>query len=173
MKQWWKVTFTEKGAVDTVQLVGSTEIQDGLTQFVYEETYEKAKRAAYNLYCNRKKKEAKTRKHDAGQCVCGRKQDRKHPSGSWMLTCSTCAERQKGWNADMKVRQEKGITNHKRDEGARAAACSERIRDRKAEMRFEVLTEVKNQWENARTSGLFTHWLREELEKCRHASTMT
>jgi hypothetical protein len=97
--RYWRVVFTDAGALESV-----TEIEgpgDADWVIVEARTAEAARRKAHNLYCARKKKLAKQRHHAAGQCACGRDQDRKHPSGKWMLTCSTCAERQKVYNSTL------------------------------------------------------------------------
>jgi hypothetical protein len=55
-----------------------------------------------------------------------------------------------------------------RDEGARVEANLERQRDRRAEIRLEVLIECRDQWTKARNVGLFTRWLLGEIETLAH-----
>lgn len=167
--KFWRVTFKEDGAVESVAEVTGPEHGRWLVVEAADEAA--ARKIAYNMYCARKKKEAKERLNQAGKCCCGRTQDRKHPNGMPMKTCSTCAERQAPMKADWYKRREEAQKTGKpfvkkvRDEADRVAKCSERVRDRKSEMRLEVLCEVKKAWYAARTMSLFGQWLEGEVKK--------
>lgn len=125
-----------------------------------------AKRKSYNFYCAKKKKVAKERNHEAGNCACSRKQDRPNTKTGvgFFKTCSVCTER--GEAADLRHAAKKKaglpLTGY-RDEVARVETLRGRVRDRKNEIRLETLIEVRSQWENARTNGAFTAWLKREI----------
>lgn len=163
-RRYWRVVFSPEGRVlDVVEIT----FGDGQKDWLIVEAPDQAaaKRKAFNLYCARKKRLAKARKHAEGHCACGRKQDRLHPSGEPMLTCSTCAERQKCWQDAHKKRVAAGTADtHVRDEAARVAKCQARQRDRRAELRLETLLDVRKQWIEARNVGLFGKWLEREIE---------
>jgi hypothetical protein len=163
--RYWRVTFRDTGTVASVTEIAGPG-HDGWV--VVEAPDEKvAKRKAYNIYCARKKQVAKVRLHGAGKCCCGRQQDRKHPSGKWMLTCSTCAERQKVWDANHAKRKAEGTVGQgiaERNEPARVAANLERQRDRRGEIRLETLVDVRDAWIKAPNIGAFSKWLEREID---------
>jgi hypothetical protein len=158
----WRVTFSDTGAIaSVVPLEGEQGADWVIVQAPDEAT---AKRRAYNIYCARKKKLAKTRLHAAGNCSCGRKQDRKHPSGAPMLTCSVCAERHAAQSKACNERKANPPeVPHVRDEAARVTVNLERQRDRRGELRLETLIEVRQRWVTARNVGLFSKWLESEI----------
>jgi hypothetical protein len=162
--RYWRVVFTETGALESVTEVEGPDHAGWV--IVEARSEEAARRKAYNIYCGRKKKLAKQRHHAAGQCVCGREQNRKHPSGKWMLTCSTCAERQKVYNDRTAERDRKGIPAGSvvRDEGARVAANLNRQRDRRGEIRLETLIEVRAAWQRVPNIGAFSAWMKQEID---------
>jgi hypothetical protein len=159
----WRVNFAANGSIaSVVPLEGEQGTDWVIVQAPDEAT---AKRRAYNIYCARKKKLAKTRLHAAGNCCCGRKQDRKHPDGTPMLTCTVCAERHAAQSkACLERKANPPAVPHVRDEQARVASNLERQRDRRAEIRLEVLIEVRDQWFKSRNVGLFSKWLERELQ---------
>jgi len=169
--RYWRVVFTDAGALESVTEIDGPGDADWV--IVEARTAEAARRKAHNLYCARKKKLAKQRHHAAGQCACGRDQDRKHPSGKWMLTCSTCAERQKVYNDRSEERARKGIPPGTvvRDEQARVAANLTRSRDRRGEIRLETLIEVRAAWHKAPNVGAFGAWMKREIDALTGASS--
>lgn len=176
MTRYWQVQFTETGAIASV-----TEIRCGADRagWVIVEAPDEptARQRAYNLYCARKKAQAKARHRAVGECACGRKQDRKHPSGKPMLTCSVCAERQAVYNERSLERSQaaaKAAANDDapvptgmaaRDEGARVAANLTRQRDRRAEIRLETLIDVRQQWIDSPNIQRFGKWLQGEIDR--------
>lgn len=159
--RYWHVLFEESGALRSVtEISGPADEGWVIVEAPDEGT---AKRKAYNIYCARKKKLAKARLHAAGNCACGRKRDRKHPSGEWMLTCLVCAERHRVQSAAHLERKAQGVTDHQRDEPARVASNLSRQRDRRGEIRLETLVEVRQRWIDSRNVALFGQWLIAEI----------
>jgi hypothetical protein len=161
----WRVIFSPEGTVlDVVEI----RFGDGRNDWLIVEapTEQLARKRALGVYCARKKKLAKARNHAEGRCACGRKQDRKHPSGKPMLTCSTCAARQKGYTERHVARANADqVGQHQRDEGARIQKNLARQRDRRAEIRLETLIECRRAWELAPSVGRYRAWLLAEIEK--------
>lgn len=169
MSKYWRVTFTPEGAIRQVRQVKVPNHSRWVIVEARDE--EHAKRKAYNLYCARKKSERTQKLHAVGQCVCGRKQDRTvqrgRYKGQWAKTCSVCAERMTVWRGNYAERQANGTVGQgmaERDEVARISLNLERQRDRKSEMRLEVLVEVRNQWINSPNLGRFSKWLEREID---------
>lgn len=169
----WRVEFSLEGRVLSVEPLPPGEQRPEVV-FVIAETREIARKKAYNLYCARKKKAAKKRLHENGQCACGRKQDRMHPDGTPMLTCSTCAVKQKAWTerhrerlAQAQEAEDQGRPPpppHVRNEAARVEANLGRQRDRRAELRLETLIEVRQKWQESTNVGRFARWLDQEID---------
>lgn len=160
--RYWRVDFADGGAVSAV-----TEIQGPAhADWVVVEAPDEgtAKRKAYNFYCARKKRLASARHHAKGNCRCGRPQDREKPGGGMFRICSTCSERDKGYDQAMRQRAAQGVTNHQRDEQARVASNLGRQRDRRAEIRLETLIEVRERWRKQPNVGLFARWLQLEID---------
>lgn len=165
----WLVTFNHEGAITSVsELIGPA--QQGWV-IVEALDAQEARRVAYNKYCSLTKTQVRARNYTQGKCVCGRMQDRPNPAepGEMLKTCSVCSERQKVWNDRSKANKRQPI---KRDEKARLEANQRRQRDRKKEMRVEVLVEVKRKWnellENANGPSnmvkLFDKWIDEQVK---------
>lgn len=91
-----------------------------------------------------------------------------------MLTCSTCAIKQKVWTERHRERQElarQAVSEgrappppHVRDEAARVEANLGRQRDRRAELRLETLIEVRQKWQESTNVGRFARWLDQEID---------
>jgi hypothetical protein len=174
--RYWRVIFSPEGRIlDVEEIVFKDSQKDWIV--VEAPDIQTAKRKAYNFYCARKKKLAKARNHAAGRCACGRDQDRFHPSGVRMLTCSVCAERQKGHHDrqyEQLKRQRRGeepLPPIQRDEEKRIASLQSRMRDRRAELRLETLLDVRKQWIASPNVGAFGKWLEREIVKARDAGS--
>lgn len=171
--KYWAVAFDATGKVLAVQQAKFV-LPDATVEHVVvrAESEPEARKLGYNLYCARKKREAKKRKYANGQCVCGRKQDRQKPNGNMFKVCSVCKERaDQVYRPQHEQRVKDGTVGQiPRDEAARVAACSQRVRDRKAEMRLEVLLEVRKAWQNSNTTGQFTKWLSEQVTQALQGS---
>jgi hypothetical protein len=169
-QRYWRVHFRDNGSIASV--VPLTTVVDDSWCIVKAATEDEAKKKAFNLYCARKKKFAKERHHAKGECCCGRKQDRTCPkTGRALKTCSVCGEREKVYNERYNKRVKAGTVGQgmaERDEGARVEANLERQRDRRAEIRLEVLIECRDQWIKARNVGLYTRWIDREIEALTH-----
>lgn len=169
---WFKVSFGSDGLVTRCEPCRAP--PDFIRDAVARRTYyiqaagplqaEERAREHYNLYCAKKRKTVRARNHAAGKCICGRMQDRVKPDGSFYLTCEVCKVRHDMTEARAHNRRV-GAVPGVRDDVARVQACTARVRDRKNEMRLEVLLEVSRQWENARNNQVFTRWLRGEVAK--------
>jgi hypothetical protein len=163
--RYWRVTFTTDGKPYTVREIAGPGNDDWVVVLAPDE--EAASKKATRLYCARKKKLAKSRLHATGRCACGRAQDRVHPNGRPMLTCSTCSERQKTYHETYAVRSRAGTVGmHQRDEPARVEKNLARQRDRRSEIRLETLLECRRAWESAPSVGRYKAWLLAEIEKC-------
>lgn len=171
--KWFKVSFGKSHAVKScVEIEAPTEFMlGGRTVCLQASDESDAKKRAYNTYCAKKKKLSKDRNYAAGNCACGRKQDREREDGKgYWKTCTVCMLRQDTYDAAYRA---KGLTPgrrkeepHKvRDEAARVEKCQIRMRDRKSEMRLEILVEVQKQWQSSRTNGVFTAWLEREIKE--------
>jgi hypothetical protein len=162
----YEVTFKRDGSVQSVTLLPTGHAP---TRFVVQARNEgEAKQVAWRLYCSVKKEKAKVRLAAEGRCSCGRKRDRVL-NGKPLKTCLVCAERRKTYHRNFTVREQSGTVGQgiaERDESARLAANHERQRDRRAELRLEVLCEVQQQWANARNVGVFTKWLQDQIALC-------
>lgn len=156
---YWRVTFEGDGKVGEVVPVEGEPERDWV--IVEAETAAQAERKAFNLYCARKKRLRVRSLHAEGRCSCGRVQDRPRPGGGFLKTCSTCQEYRR---RDHARRRQKGFTPQPRDEVARVAAYQERVRDRKAEIRLEVLLEVRRWWKEAPHTLAFAERLKTEIE---------
>lgn len=166
MTKWWKVTFLKgkEGRINSIEPCAAPDAAwavGGGSMYVQAVNEDAARKVAYNFYCARKKKEAIKKKHDRGQCCCGRNRDRPHPAkpDEFLLTCTTCADRRH-------AQYERGPTFAPRDEAKRIQALQGRVRDRKNEIRLEVLCEVRKQWEMAPNVGAFTKWLKSQIDEC-------
>ncbi len=174
--RYWQVQFAATGAVASVTELEPGAARDGWV-IVDAPDERTARQRAYNIYCARKKAQAIARHRAVGECACGRKQDRKHPSGKPMLTCSVCAERSGVYNERSRQRAQaaaKAPANDDapvpsgmaaRDEGARVAANLTRQRDRRAEIRLETLIEVRKQWIDSPNIQRFGKWLQGEIDR--------
>jgi hypothetical protein len=155
----WLVTHCNKEIVAVSLLQGPAETG----AFVVEaDTYDQARDVAakqlFNMYCATKKAQTTKRHHAESRCACGRNQDRKHPDGSLMKSCSVCAETLK------KCPSRSGAPARPRDEPARVEKNLERQRDRRQEIRRETLIEVRRRfWEEPHVRD-FANWLDEELK---------
>lgn len=166
--RYWRVTFNADGSVRAVKPLKGP----GHERWVVVEAADEpaARRKAYNLYCARKKQERKTRCHEAGQCVCGRRQDRLvdrgRRKGEWALTCSVCAERRHAYHENAKGNPGRTFAQAmaERDEPARIAANLAHQRDRRGELRLETLIEVRDRWVQSPTRGQFQLWLQGEID---------
>lgn len=163
--RYWRLVFSEGGALESIREIDGP--RDASWVIIEAPDQKTAERRAFSIYCARKKKLAKERNHRAGNCACGRKQDRKHPSGEPMLVCSVCAERQKVYNDRLAARAASGAKAGApvRDEAARVAANLSRQRDRRGEIRLETLIEVRQQWIASRNVALFGKWLTAEIDR--------
>lgn len=167
--RYWRVTFFPDGRVNRVRPIKGP----GHSRWVVVEAEdeEQAKRKAYNLYCSRKKRERKTALHAAGKCICGRPQDRLVEKGARKgekaLTCSVCEERRVGYCENAKAHPGRTFAQAmaERDESARIASNLERQRDRRAEIRLETLIDVRRAWQDAPNNGVFTAWLKQQIEQ--------
>ena len=160
--RYWRVVFSDSGGIESVTEIAGSGKADW--EIVQAPTEEAARLKAYNRYAARKKREAIARKHEQGQCRCGRAQDRQRPDGTLKKLCSVCAERNEVWRTESGERKAAGVTDHKRDEVARVAAHQERQRDRRAEIRLETLLEVKRRWIESQSIQQFGAWLRAEVD---------
>jgi hypothetical protein len=164
--RYWRVEFAADGAISGITEVYGPGHEDWV--IVEAPDQERAQRAALGIYCARKKKLARERNYAAGNCACGRKNNRAdqlHPkTGKPLLSCSTCSARHQVHLAGHRQRKAEGVTDHQRDESARVAATQTRQRDRRGEIRLETLLEVRDQWINQRNVALFGKWLIAEIE---------
>lgn len=151
--RYWRVTFDAQGRPASVEPLEGPADADWV--IVEAETAEAAHRRAVNLYAARKKRERIAQLHANGQCHCSRKQDR-----PGMLTCSVCSERRK---VDHQRRLQAGPAPRVRDEAARVASFQQRSRDRKREIRLEVLLEVRAWWQESAHTLEFLERLGKEL----------
>lgn len=151
--RYWRVTFDAQGRPATVEPLEGPADADWV--IVQADTAEAAHRRAVNLYAARKKRERIAQLHANGQCRCSRKHDR-----PGKLTCSVCAERRK---VDHQRRIDAGPAPRVRDEAARVASFQQRSRDRKMEIRLEVLLEVRSWWQQAAHTLDFVERLGKEL----------
>lgn len=155
--RYWRVTFAADGSVEGVTEIDGAGASDWLV--VRAETEELARRKGYNLYCAKRKRARITQLHAEGRCACGRCQD-----DPQFVTCEVCRERMKRHHERAKERG--GEPGPPRDEVARVAAFQERHRERKTEVRLEVLLEVRRWWIEARNVGLFGARIQKEIEAC-------
>ncbi|HEY6056206.1 MAG TPA: hypothetical protein VIU86_19910 [Gaiellaceae bacterium] len=155
--RYWRVTFAADGTVEGVTEIDGAGAADWLV--VRAETEELARRKGYNLYCAKRKKARVAQLHAEGRCACGRWQD-----DSQFVTCEVCRERMKRTHERRKERG--GQLAPPRDETARVAAFQARTRERKTEVRLEVLLEVRRWWIEARNVGLFGARLQKEIQAC-------
>jgi len=151
----WRVTITATGVVQRVELADSLEVPEGATQLVvWALTAKDAKQQCqtmYNGYCAAKLRERRAAYHAEGKCGCGR------PRDSELKRCRVCRE------GIARCRKPKPL-GHVRDEAARVATQQGRIRDRRAEIRTEVLLEVREAFWNGAVKD-FAGWLDQEIER--------
>lgn len=160
--RYWRVVFDLAGAIDRVEeITGPTETDWLIVEASDEQA---AQRKAYNAYARRKKKVAIARLRAEGRCRCGRAQDRTHPDGSPMLTCAVCGERQEVWRQRHAERRAAGTIGAPIAQEPRVESHRERQRDRKAELRLELLIEVRQQWMVSPNVGRFGSWLQREID---------
>lgn len=167
----WLVRHRD-GTILNVMEVAPTGKEEPHINYVIVEAYtkadaeEKARKKVYNLYCARKKKEAKLRHQARGECACGRPADRVKKDGTPFKTCSVCSARQPSYNEKYKGRIEDGtVGKEPRDEVARVAKNLERQRDRRKEIRVEVLIEVRKRFWDAEHMKDFASWLDENIKE--------
>jgi hypothetical protein len=158
-RRYWRVIFTAAGTVDSVvELDGPPDV-DWVIVEAGDESEARAK--AFRDYCARKTRGTRARYKQEGRCRCGRARDHHNAlTGTLSEQCSVCVERHKVWNHEFR----KERRSKKRDEPARIAVNLERQRDRRAEIRIEVLLEVRKEWQKALTNGSFTQWLEREIK---------
>jgi len=172
--RYWRVSFFADGRVNRVRPIKGP----GHARWIVVEapTEEEAKRRAYNIYSARKKRERKKTLHAEGRCICGRPQDRLVEKGARKgekaLTCSVCEERRHGYYENAKEHPGRTFEEAmaQRDEGARVASNLERQRDRRSEIRLETLIDVRNAWQNSGTIGVFSQWLKRQIESLTKAT---
>lgn len=169
---WWFVTYADDGAViDCVPTkVDATASVAGVRSIVVEApdrdaAIEQASQLWYRMYCNETKKETRVRLDAENRCRCGRARDRKHPDGSWMKTCATCAAYQTAANERYQQRIKDGtVGTHVRDEQSRVNLNLARQRDRRREIRLETLVAVRQQFWGTATVREFVEWLDGEIK---------
>lgn len=157
----WFAVYLSRGVVKNVVQVAGVGSDENDVYYVKALDKKQAQKDAYNLYCAQKKKTAIARLETEGKCRCGRL----NPDIEEFKTCPICRLRA----ANNKTRtKEKHMTGQPvvRDETARVEQNLTRQRDRKNEIRLEVLVEVQKAWQNNRTAGGFTRWLDREVEQC-------
>ncbi len=160
--RYWRVTFAADGSIERVAELDGEGSADWCV--VHAETQEAARRKAYNIYCARKKKARIAQLYAEGRCRCGRAQDI-----AGQVSCTVCIERSKGWRAQHESnlkRKAEGLPAEPRDEAARVASFQVRNRQRKTEVRLEVLLEVRRWWIEARNVGLFGARIQKEIQAC-------
>lgn len=151
-ERYWRVVFTADGKAE-----GATEIEgpgDAEWVVVSASSVEEALQRGVRRYACLKKKKRIARLYAEGKCSCGRVQDR-----PGCKTCSVCEEHRKRYRhppADGQPRV--------RDEGARVLAFQETNRNRKQEVRIEVLLEVRKWWRDAPHTEAFIAKLAGEIE---------
>lgn len=169
---WYRLRYSSTGKLLSCEQIEKPEAHSygvGPSTVVELEALneEDAKRKAYNFYSAKKKLAAKNRNHSAGLCACSRKQDRPNTrtGNGFFKTCSVCAERQLQYEETFQRKKREGrLATGERDEAARVNVMQHRVRDRKKEIRLETLLEVRKTWENSKTNGEFTRWLKEEIK---------
>lgn len=164
--RYWRVIFRKDGSIAGVEPLVRLQGEDWvIVQALNEQA---AKRAALSLYAVGKKTLARERLYAAGHCACGRKQDRVNPrrkDGALSKLCRVCAERGKVHQSNHAKRIAEGTVGQgmaERDEAARLGKQASRARDRRAELRLEVLLEVRERWVKLKQLP-FGAWLEREL----------
>ncbi len=156
---WYRVELRGREVVGCVQ-VERSEVRGG-SAFVYLQAAgsEQAKRGAYNVYCSEKLREQRERNGAAGRCRCGRarKIGTHARTGQPLKRCSVCIARGRASNKRTQGRR-RGETIPAPD---RLVTGSARTRDRRAEMRLEVLLEVQEAYDGDVKD--FGAWLDEQI----------
>lgn len=162
--KWFKVELHSDGSVKAATETNEAfQVSKRVFVLQAESAVDAAKRAReiYNRVCADRVKADRARRKAEGKCACGRPRNRPHPLGGTYQNCAVCAARIEACRENARQRP----VTQPRNEHAKAAACTARVRDRKQEMRLEVLTEVKQAWEDSRNNQAFTRWLSAELAK--------
>lgn len=161
---WFRIELKADGSLKSCESCAQPDLvrTAGRIYFVQEASAEQAQakaRADFNDYCAAKKRARIAKLHKAGQCACSRKRDRPKPDGGFYRQCSVCAERREALRS-----RRREPDWQPRNESERVSTLQARVRDRKNEVRLEVLLEVRRVWEDSRTVHAFAAWLKREIE---------
>jgi hypothetical protein len=146
---WWRVALDGSGKVTSCRVVEQHRAANGSVLYVRASSESEARSTALRHYQRQVRREIRAAWHREGKCTrCGGKRDR-----AGLLSCSGCEERTaKAY--DRKVARANGdaVPSPHRGYGS-------------LENRLAVLLEVATAWQRARNSGVFTEWLRDQVEK--------
>lgn len=164
---WWRVELTDQGTAGTVTRCDAPTFIGGGVVYIQAETAEEANRLAVREYARRKAAERRDKLKSQGRCKCGRSKDR-----DGFSYCSVCAERARATKARKKQQRlemdaprgsGKPVPPMPRDEQQRVANNLARQRDRRAEIRLEVLIEVRRHLDTEFNVACFRSWLEREI----------
>jgi len=148
---WYRVELTATGKVARV-VKQNTVGEDSLTVFYVEASgAEEAERKAANRYAARKLSEQRKKNVEAGKCRCGR--ERHDPN---VMSCRVCLANKKATRERRKIRAG-------RNDELRLSKSKERSRDRKAEMRLEVLCELEGKLQELKSLNAVRLYLRAQI----------
>lgn len=162
---WFRVDVDASGKFQARQCAGTQALNEGeAVYYVQAVNAEEAVRQARNLY-----ERARVKKERAARVAKGLCRGCPRPAVPGIKYCEVCKERQKGYNKKRyeanKAAAAKGEQPEVfvRDETARVEKAKETSRNRREELRLEVLLLVRRKWNELPTIKVFGEWLAEEV----------
>lgn len=154
MKNWYRVEFDARGHVVRVTLQSAPGESTNTVVYVEAKGIEAAGKLAERLYSRRKVAERRAKYKAEGKCPCGRERDLDG------VHCSVCLSNKQG----TRERRRMGL-NRPDATALRLAKSDTRRRDRRAEMRHEVLLELEAKLATFRSVAAAQLWVRREIRK--------
>lgn len=155
---WYRVEVSATGKI--VNVVKQTKPSDDTKRVFYVQATgsDAAGRLAMNRYSAQKVRDQRARYKAEGKCPCGRERDRDG------IKCSVCISNNAASRERSALRKQRGEPPG-RDDALRFAKSAARTRDRRAEMRHEVLLELEQMLANVRTLQAARVWARREIRR--------
>lgn len=154
MKNWYRVELDASGNVVSVTLQSKAGVSTHTVVYVEAKGQDDAGRKAMNLYARRKVRQTRAKYKAEGKCPCGRERDDES-----MVTCAVCRSNHAASLERARMRARPDGTK------LRLASSASRTRDRRAEMRHEVLCELQMKLSVFQSVGAVRVWVQQEIRK--------
>jgi hypothetical protein len=153
MKNWYRVEIDDAGRVVSVTLQSKAGESTRSVVYVEAKGQDAAGKLAEKLYSRRKVKERRAKYRAEGKCNCGRPREDEE-----FLSCRVCRSNHQG----TLERARMGL-NRPNGTAIRLEKSATRSRDRRAELRHEVLLELEAKLATFSSVAAARLWVRQEI----------